>query len=187
MHIGSELIAYFIRFLMWLFRQVGINGILVVVILIELGGMRVYYSAGQDDYQYEDNCRLTEVVSIEPVSAEDKRLVENGIKIEADRKYYAVTVKLENYYSTDLEYMHIAAKNQNDYEVDCTRIQYYGTLEYYYVTDRLLVPAGASNELDYIISMQDEIAEQTETLTLYEWDSEKEDGEQDNKVTVELP
>lgn len=187
MHLFSEVISLFIRFFVWIFRKMGINGILVLLLLIELPVVSVYYSEESKHDTSRQNYKLAEPVSMEEISIEDPRLTENGVSLKMDMKYYLATIKVENYYSSDVRYMSIEAKNQDEERVNVWPVSYYGELKYDYIQDGLSIPAGSSRDMQYIVGIPEEEVKDTSSICFYEWVYEEYGKEPTNQVTVPMP
>lgn len=180
-HLLGEVLQLVIRFLVFLYKKVGINGIFVLILPVELLVMGAYYDSQSDQYLYDNNYILSEVIRLEKLSPEDARLKANNIVIEQGQVGYLALIQIDNLYSSEVRYLSIDAKSQDGSYILCRELDYYGEE----AEGREVIPAGASGKVPFVVIMEEEEAKGITSLTFYQWDSDEK--EPSNAVTVGCP
>jgi len=194
MKLFTHALDLLIHFMIFLYRKIGINGILIFILVIELPIALSAFDKISSRYRYSSNYVVDEVTDIREIPYSE---VPDSMKGSADpesKTYYLVSIPVTNYSNND-EYslwLHGNAENGDSFFLD--EIQYYdNTSEYSVLRADALIPSGAANELQFIFSLRDYQLSEISSITITPsidhetpWFLEKE-SDKTSAVSVRLP
>jgi hypothetical protein len=139
-----------VKGLMWIHRKSGINGILVIAILIALP-CSIFFSESSST-QYKSGKRY----AVTPVSDTEK-VAEKDLPASIDRfadDYYKVVLQINNCYSTELPHAPYLTLNNEKYYASFRPLEYYCDIENSYDVISLenCIPAGTTMSIPYYFS-----------------------------------
>lgn len=160
-------------FLVFLYKQLGINAILVVILFVEILCCTFYYSDNSSFYRIADNLKLIQVTSFTPVFYEE--LPESEKEYYSDYKlYYLANVEIGNYYYTADNIPSLSAEDQNGDSIHPDYYDYYSEYEelvnFPKVEGRTTIPAGTSVVVPYLFHILDFETENIESISFYFYD-----------------
>lgn len=188
MHAFAKLCELFFDFLCWIYKKVGINGILVVLILIEIPVLYFYYADNHSYYEIKDNYKLTAVTKYEELSPE-----EFPESASTDSHYYHAIIQIDNYYYQETHLPDLDAIDENGNYFSVSTCDYYDDLEeqtQYPTHPRSAIPAGTAVNATYLLEISDYDLEGITSITFYSFldhidaASEKEEYENGTRITV---
>lgn len=184
MSLLSHAISLLVSGLGWVYRTLGIKGILVILIVAEVAGIAVYYEMTKTDYLYMDNYAAQGEASVISVSPEDALFEEQDIDSDLKEAYYVVTVPVENKNSGPMREPYLEAKNQKGDYIASYRIDYYNDGKGLADDCSSVIPGGVTARVNYLIALDQEAQEETTEVSFFDW--RKEDNPE-MLVTVTLP
>lgn len=170
--------------LVLLYEAMGIEGILALILLVELGGFFTYHEMTKRDYIYIENYEMKEDAQVVSVEPDDIIFEEQGIESHFDEKYFLISLTMENKNSEKLTEPFLEAKNQNGDFISSYRIDYYGTGNGLAGDCDSVIPGGTSKVSQYLIAMDESVQQETTEVTLFDW---REEGQPERVITVALP
>lgn len=191
----SKSIELVIRFFGWIYKILGINGILFILLGIECFVIFQVTETKQNDYYYGQKFVLSEVTDFYEIDRDDKRLVDCEIDAVKDNYYYLATLKVQNYYGRALDYIPLNVKADNDNWLVSMPVEYYADTDYLNRTVTATIPAGAEKEVSLIIQMDEEERKDIEHLTFfaanymdieYDEDIEYNEIKEDSSITIDF-
>lgn len=156
-----KLVLYILRFI---FLKVGINGILIVILLVELPILHFYYQEERQQYRWEQEYQISQSPQIRPLTRE-MALDLKDLDVYEGEAYYLAELTLDNLYSNDIRYLSIYVQNQDGYELRCHSMDYYDSAE---GKGQNVIPAGARGKKTYVISLSESELEDLDTLIFFE-------------------
>lgn len=184
MSLLSHAISLLVTGLGWVYRVLGIKGILVILIVVEFAGIAVYYEMTKTDYLYIENYAVKESTAITSVSPEDVLFEEQDIDSDFDNAYYLITVPVENKNSEPMREPVLEAKNQKGEYIDSYRIDYYHNGQGMADDCRSMIPGGTTVMVNYLIAIDEEEQAESTEVSLFDW---REEDNPERVVTVTLP
>lgn len=178
-----------IRFFGWIYKILGINGILFILLGIECFVIFQVTETKQNDYYYGQKFVLSEVTDFNEIDKDDKRLVNSEIDTAGDDYYYLATLKVQNYYGRALDYIPLNVKTDDDNWLISRPVEYYADTDYLNRTITTTIPAGAEKEVSLIIQMNEEERKDIEHLTFFVanyMDIEGEELKEDSSITIDF-
>jgi len=177
----STVISLIIKLLGKIFRAFGINGILIIMFIVELIGCIAYAS---EEYDYDSNrreYRLTEVESVEKLEKDDPLMKKWDFTVSDRDNYYLIRIKVDNLYSESLMIPSMSAETEDEELVVIRRMTYYendlsGHSAY------SCIPEGTQSVISYVINISDYKLEETEAVRLYDFS-----GDENQSILVPLP
>jgi len=177
----STVISLIIKLLGKIFRAFGINGILIIMFIVELIGCIAYAS---EEYDYDSNrreYRLTEVESVEKLEKDDPLMKKWDFTVSDRDNYYLIRIKVDNRYSESLMIPSMSAETEDEELVVIRRMTYYendlsGHSAY------SCIPEGTQSVISYVINISDYKLEETEAVRLYDFS-----GDENQSILVPLP
>ena len=164
------------------FHVMGINGILILIFIVEIPVVMFFADNESDKYKSDNNYSLTGISKPEPLDIKDAVFEENDIKVDVDKNYFLVKVTVRNNYSKELTYLRLNAEPQVDDDY------YYGYVDFYdidyYAGDRQdiwecssVIPSGADREVPYVLGLDKEqdAGHAFTKLKIKGWDQEESD------------
>lgn len=192
MRIVSRIIALFIQFVFWIFKKTGINGILVIVLLIEIPILCLYYSDSSLDYILDDNYRIQKIVGYDEISIEE--LPETEKEYASDSyHYFYTTIQIDNYYYNEIRTPDLEAEDSEGDSLTFSQCGYYDDLEAntsYSTHISAVIPSGASANVIYLLGLSDYEIDTLDSITVYnfldhlDYDSEEEEYETGRRLTA---
>lgn len=158
------LIKFVLKILRFIFLKVGINGILIVVLLIELPILHIYYQEESQQYRWEQEYRISQSPQIRPLSKEEA-LELGDLDVYEGESHYLTELSLDNLYSNDIRYLSIYAKNQDGYELRFHSLDYYDSAQ---GKGQTVIPAGTRGKKTYVLSLSESEMEELDTLIFFE-------------------
>lgn len=145
--LGVECIA---KGVMWVHKKSGINGILVIAILIAIPCS--FLSSESSSTKY----RSFKGYSITPVS-DTQKVAEKDLPASIDRfadDYYKVVLQINNHYSTELSHAPYLTLDDEEYYASFRPLEYYSDIEKSYDVISLenCIPAGTAVSIPYYFS-----------------------------------
>lgn len=181
MHGLSTVISLIVKLLGKIFRTFGINGILIIMFVVEL---IVCITYALEEYDYDSNrrdYRLTEVESVEKLEKDNPLLKECDLMVSDHDNYYLVRIKVDNLYSESLMTPSLSAETEDGELVVIRRITYYeNDLAGHSVYS--CIPEGTQAVISYVIDISDYKLEETEAVRLYDFS-----GDDNQSIMVSLP
>ena len=181
MHGLSTVISLIVKLLGKIFRTFGINGILIIMFVVEL---IVCITYALEEYDYDSNrrdYRLTEVESVEKLEKDNPLLKEWDLMVSDHDNYYLVRIKVDNLYSESLMTPSLSAETEDGELVVIRRITYYeNDLAGHSVYS--CIPEGTQAVISYVIDISDYKLEETEAVRLYDFS-----GDDNQSIMVSLP
>lgn len=181
MHGLSTVISLIVKLLGKIFRTFGINGILIIMFVVEL---IVCITYALEEYDYDSNrrdYRLTEVESVEKLKKDNPLLKEWDLMVSDHDNYYLVRIKVDNLYSESLMTPSLSAETEDGELVVIRRITYYeNDLAGHSVYS--CIPEGTQAVISYVIDISDYKLEETEAVRLYDFS-----GDDNQSIMVSLP
>lgn len=157
----SFIVKYTLRFCAYIFKHLGLNGLLLLILILVLPGSLYYTTMTKDNYKHSSQYTLSAVSDVEEVKEQD---VPASVK-EYDETYYMVTLELSNPYSHELVRLPSLDANQDDHYLHFTPYDYYTDIKDYNTVEvYTCVPAKTSVKVPYYFS-SDDIAGTTITVT----------------------
>lgn len=176
-HILGELVKLFLKFCVFITRKVGINGILFLILILELPAMYFYYSNTRYEYLQGHEYNILEGNGIRKLSPEKDHLEQMGVSVKKSESYYLAELQVDNLYSNEIRYLSLSASNQNGDVIDCRTMGYYDASGN---EGQEVIPAGVTGTLSCIITLTEEEIQQTDEIVLEGWAI----GESENSYTV---
>ena len=177
----STVISLIVKLLGKIFRTFGINGILIIMFVVEL---IVCITYALEEYDYDSNrrdYRLTEVESVEKLEKDHPLLKEWDLMVSDRDNYYLVRIKVDNLYSESLMTPSLSAETEDGELVVIRRITYYeNDLAGHSVYS--CIPEGTQSVISYVIDISDYKLEETEAVRLYDFS-----GDDNQSIMVSLP
>lgn len=177
----STVISLIIKLLGKIFRAFGINGILIIMFVVELIGCIAYAS---EEYDYDNDrrdYRLTEVEAVEKLDKDNPLLKERDLMVSDHDNYYLVRIKVDNLYSESLMIPSLSAETEDGELVVIRRITYYeNDLAGHSVYSS--IPEGTQSVISYVIDISDYKLEETDAVRLYDFS-----GDDNQSILVPLP
>ncbi len=184
MRLVSSAISLFVSLIIKIFTWFGCNGILALVLVIEIVCC-VGYTVGTSGYdQKSKEYSFTGIESVTQLEAEDPLLQQNGMDdLTKDDHYYHVRIKVFNKYCNQLGYLSLNAETTEGDLLACTRMPYYGEdLTDYEYGVSAVIPASTESVFDYLIHMREPYFEKSNIVEI----SDFSEGT-DEVLTVTLP
>ncbi len=184
MRLVSSAISLFVSLIMKIFTWFGCNGILVLVLVIEIVCC-VGYTVGTSGYdQKSSEYSLTGVESVAELEAGDPLLQQNDVDtLSDDDHYYHVRIKAFNKYCNPLGYLSLDAQTTEGDWIVCRHMTYYGEdLTDYEYGVSAVIPAATEGIFDYLIHMRETYFEKSNIVEI----SDFSEGT-DEVLTVTLP
>lgn len=192
MHIAGNLGAWILRMFHFIFKKLGINGILVMILLIELPALYAYYCDERGHYVIERNYRMQGVVNYREVSVDELPEKEKTYASGSGRYFYT-DVQIDNYYYKELLAHGVNAESSEGYALPFYQCDYYDDLESLSGKLRSVIPAGTSAYVTYLLTIPDYHMDTIDSVTIYSvedhylnYDSEEEEYEAGRRITVPL-
>ena len=182
MHAASHIIAKLIEGCIWFVNKFGINGFLVILLVIEIPVVYVASDSIGSGYRGARNYKIKNV-DVRPADEETVR--QNCPDMDYDEKnhYYLVTAYLTNFYGEEMRYALLHAQNQEGDYLVFEHVPYYDTavVNHYGLSNRDVVPAGVTKPYHYVLELTDFELEHTSEVIL------KETRENDATIAFSLP
>lgn len=161
------------------YKHLGINGILLLIIAIVIPFSIFHTQYDGPDYSTSTNYTITPATKLKKVAKKD---VPPSIDRFAD-DYYTISLRIHNYYSTEIVHMPYLSAAQEDNEISLLDYDYYSDIEKYdVISPDTCIPAGTEVTVPYYFSGYG--LERAEfSITPFD-DSETNDG---NTLLLELP
>lgn len=139
-----------VKGLMWIHRKFGINGILVIAILIALPCSFFFSESSSTQYKSIKGYAVTPVSDTEKVAEKD---LPASIDRFAD-DYYKVVLQINNCYSTELPHAPYLTLDDEKYYASFRPLEYYSDIEKSYDVIFLesCIPAGITMSIPYYFS-----------------------------------
>ena len=177
MHAASHIIAKLIEGCIWFVNKFGINGFLVILLVIEIPVVYVASDSIGSGYRGARNYKIKNV--------DEETVRQNCPDMDYDEEnhYYLVTAYLTNFYGEEMRYALLHAQNQEGDYLVFEHVPYYDTavVNHYGLSNRDVVPAGVTKPYHYILELTDFELEHTSEVIL------KETGENDATIAFSLP
>lgn len=178
-HILVEILRLFAKFGIFIVKKLGINGILCLVLLLELPVMFFYYTGMRYEYRQECNYSISKTAKVRKLSIKKDMQELEGISVKKRESYYLVELKVNNRYSRDILYMSVTARNQDGDFVTCMNRNYYDASGN---EGRSVIPAGATGKIFCVITLTEAEIPRTDEIILRGWTI----GEEDEAHTVAI-
>lgn len=184
--------ALFISFVHWLFKKSGINGILIIILFIEIPILCFYYSDSSRYYAIDDNYRIEKIVDYEEIFMNGLPETENE---PSPYHYFYTTVQIDNYYYKEIPTPDLKAEDSDGISIPFSQCGYYDDLENnasYTGHLSAVIPAGVSANVPYLLELSDYHLNAMDSITIYgywnhlHYDSEKQEYEAGRRLTAPL-
>ncbi|MBQ9984197.1 MAG: hypothetical protein IJP29_06365 [Lachnospiraceae bacterium] len=161
------LIELIINFFAFIFKKLGFNAVLLILLVIELIGMSFYFTSNYRNYIYEDNSRLERVTELTQLEASEIPDVYKDSLSDSD-SYYLVNVQIGNYYLNEAFYPTLHIRNQEAKTFTTRRLDYYDALkEYHDFYPDSVIPPGTVVQAPYLVSVPEYALNTTTELVIY--------------------
>lgn len=189
MHAFAKLCGLFFDFLCWIYKKLGINGILAILILIEIPILYLFYADNHSYYAIKDNYKLVDVTKYKELSAEE--VPESA---STDSHYYYAIIRIDNYYYQETHLPDLEAIDQNGDFLSVSTCDYYDDLEeqtQYPTHPRAAIPAGTAVNAAYLLKIPDYDLKDITSITFYSFldhiDAASEQAEYENGKRITVP
>lgn len=175
MYLVKKLGSLLIQFIYWIFKEAGINGLLVIAILIEIPILCFYYSDASNFYAISENYRIRNITDYREISIDELPTDKKEYAMDFQHYYYT-TVQIDNYYYSEIHIPLLSAVDSDGDSLDFSESKYYDDLEdilpvYKNPYLRSVIPAGASAYVTYLLEIPDYSIDTTDSITIYSADS----------------
>lgn len=169
MHVASHILAKIIEGCIWFVKKFGVNGFLVIILVVEFPVVYLASDSIGSDYRGARNYKIKNV-DVHPADEETVRQNCPALDYDGEQNYYEVTAYLTNFYGKEMPYALLHAENQDGDYLVLEHIPYYDTavLKHYDMSYRDVVPAGVTKPYHYILELTDFEVEQTSEVVLTE-------------------
>ena len=166
-----------INLIAYIYKNTGINGILVLILIVELPCCLYYFYEVSSTYSIDDNLQLMQVKNFTPVSYEE--LPESTKEYYSDYQlYYHANVEIGNYYNADDNIPNLSAQDQNGESLHANYYDYYDGYNepgsFPKLDGRTVIPPGTSVIVPYLFEIGDYEKEEIKNITFYFYDAQYE-------------
>lgn len=175
----SFIVKYTLRFCAYIFKHLGLNGLLLLILILVLPGSLYYTTKTKDNYKHSSQYTLSAVSDVEKI---EEQAVPSCVRTQGEA-YYKVTLEISNPYSHELIRLPSLDASHDDHYLLFAPYDYYTEIkDYNTVAVYNCIPAKTSVKVPYYFSGNN-IAGTTVTITPLL----KEEKTKDNTLTFPVP
>lgn len=174
MTLVKKLGSLFFQFVYWIFKETGINGVLVIAILIEIPILLFYYSDSSSFYTISKNYRIQDIIDYKEISIDELPAAKKEYASDSDH-YFHTIIQIDNYYYAETHIPILSAVDSDGDSLYFLDYDYYDDLEdnlpiYKNPNLHSVIPAGASAYVTYLLEIPDYNIDTTDSITVYSAD-----------------
>lgn len=161
------LVELIINFFAFIFKKLGFNAVLAILLIIEIIAMSSYFISNCRNYVYEDDSRLEAVTKLTQLGTSEIPDVYRDSISDSD-SHYLVTLQIGNYYFNESLYPTLHIRNQDEKTFTTRRLDYYDDLKDYddFYPDSV-IPPGTVVQAPYLVSVPEYALSTTTELIIY--------------------